>query len=92
MQIFATGLGRVQPNWPAGLVTPLEGSYAVTAPVRAFLDGATLRVTRAALAPGCVGFYLIEVELPVIANFGSSELYIAADGQESNRVQLILEP
>jgi uncharacterized protein (TIGR03437 family) len=92
IQIFATGLGRVRPNWPAGLATPLEGSYAVTAPVQAFLDGAPLRVTRAALAPGYVGFYLIEVELPIIANFGGSELYINTDGQESNRVQLILEP
>jgi uncharacterized protein (TIGR03437 family) len=92
IQIFATGLGRVRPNWPAGLATPLEGSYAVTAPVRAYLDGAPLRVTRAALAPGYVGFYLIEVELPLVANYGASQLYISADGQESNRVQLVVEP
>jgi uncharacterized protein (TIGR03437 family) len=93
IQVFATGLGRVQPDWPAGLPTPLQGEpHAVTAPVRAFLDGVSIPVTRAALAPGYIGFYLIEVQLPAIANFGGAQLYIAADGQESNRVQIVIEP
>jgi uncharacterized protein (TIGR03437 family) len=93
IQIFATGLGRVQPDWPAGMPTPLQGApHAVTAPVKAFLDGVSVPVTRAALAPGYIGFYLIEVQLPVIANFGGAQLHISADGQESNHVQLVIEP
>jgi uncharacterized protein (TIGR03437 family) len=93
IQIFATGLGRVQPDWPAGMPTPLQGApHAVTAPVKAFLDGVSVPVTRAALAPGYIGFYLIEVQLPAIANFGGAQLHIAADGQESNHVQLVIEP
>ena len=57
-----------------------------------FLDGDPLRVTRAVLAPGYVGFYIVEAELPAINNAGPSELYISAAGQASNRVQINLEP
>jgi uncharacterized protein (TIGR03437 family) len=92
MQILATGLGQVRPNWPAGLPAPLVDPPAVVAEVQAFLDGAPLRVTRATLAPGYIGFYLVEVQLPVIANFGSSQLWLAAGGLESNRVQVVIEP
>jgi uncharacterized protein (TIGR03437 family) len=51
-----------------------------------------VQVTRAALAPGYIGFYLIEVQLPAVVNAGTEEFYITADGQESNRVQVALEP
>ena len=93
LQIFASGLGRVRPDWPAGVATPIEGaSHEVAAPVRVFLDGAPIKVTRAILAPGYVGFYLVEAELPPVANFGAAQLYVDAGGQESNRVQFVIEP
>jgi uncharacterized protein (TIGR03437 family) len=92
IQIMATGLGRVRPDWPSGLAAPLENPPAVVAAVSVFLDGTPLRVTRAVLAPGYVGFYIVEAEMPVIANAGPSELYIGAGGQESNRVQIVVEP
>jgi uncharacterized protein (TIGR03437 family) len=92
VQIFATGLGRVQPEWTAGLPTPLQDPPKVSAQVKAFLDGAPLQVTRATLAPGYVGFYVVEVQLPAINNFGGSLLYISADGQDSNRVPIVIEP
>jgi uncharacterized protein (TIGR03437 family) len=92
LNIWATGLGRVSPDWSAGLPAPLDNPPAVVAPVRAFLDGAPLQVTRSSLMPGYVGFYLIEVQLPAIVNAGSSELYVSAAGQDSNRVQLWIEP
>jgi uncharacterized protein (TIGR03437 family) len=92
IQVFATGLGRVRPDWPTGLAAPLEQPPAVTATVRAYLDRAPVAVTHATLAPGYVGLYLIEMQLPAIVNAGPAELYISADGQESNRVQVYLEP
>jgi len=92
LQILATGLGKVRPDWPTGVAAPLENPPEVAATVRAYLDRVPVRVTRAALAPGYIGFYLIEVQLPVLVNAGPAELYIAADGQESNRVQVVLEP
>ncbi len=92
LQILATGLGRVRPDWPTGMAAPLENPPVVAASVKAYLDRVPVQVTQAALAPGYIGFYLIEVQLPAIVNAGPAELYIAADGQESNRVQVVLEP
>ena len=92
LQILATGLGRVRPDWPTGVAAPLENPPEVAATVKAYLDHVPVQVTRAALAPGYIGFYLIEVQLPALVNAGAAELYIAADGQESNRVQVVLEP
>jgi len=92
IQILATGLGRVNPQWPTGRAAPLENPPAVAATVRAFLDRTPVEVTRATLAPGYVGFYLIELQLPALVNAGPAEFYISADGQESNRVRVYLEP
>lgn len=92
LQILATGLGKVRPDWPTGMAAPLENPPAVAASVKAYLDRVPLQVTRAALAPGYIGFYLIEVQLPALVNAGTAEFYISADGQESNRVQMVVEP
>ncbi len=92
VQILATGLGKVRPDWPTNQPAPLDNPPAVAADVKAYLDGAPLQVTRATLAPGYIGWYLIEVQLPSVVNLGTSELYVAADGQESNRVQIVVEP
>ncbi|HUS06448.1 MAG TPA: hypothetical protein VMZ52_09140 [Bryobacteraceae bacterium] len=92
LQILAAGLGRVRPEWPTGLAAPLEDAPKVIAPVRLYLDREPLPVTRATLAPGYIGLYLLEVQLPSIVNSGPAELYIESDGQQSNRVQVYLEP
>lgn len=92
IQVWATGLGRVRPDWPAGLPAPSENPPEVAAEVNASLDGTPLEVTRATLVPGYVGFYLVEIQLPLAVNTGFSALSISAGGQESNRVQLPLEP
>jgi len=70
----------------------MENAPKVIAGVRAYLDREPIEVTAAALAPGYVGFYLVEVQLPSIVNTGTSELYIEVDGQVSNRVRVYLEP
>ncbi len=92
VQIMATGLGKVRPDWPTGLAAPLEDPPVVAASIRAFLDGSPVEVSRATLAPGYIGFYLIEVQLPAVVNAGVSALHIAAAGQESNHVQIVIEP
>lgn len=91
LQILATGLGRVTPDWPTGMAAPLENPSKVVIPVRVYLNKEPLEVTRATLAPGYVGFYLIEVQLPAIVNIGTAELYVEADGHPSNHVLLYLE-
>jgi uncharacterized protein (TIGR03437 family) len=92
IQILATGLGSVQPAWPTGLPAPADIPHTVAAPVRALLDRAPVNVTRAILAPGYVGMYLVEIEIPNIVNYGPAELYIEVDGQPSNRVRVYIEP
>jgi uncharacterized protein (TIGR03437 family) len=91
IQVLATGLGQVNPNWPTGLEAPLKDPPRVAATVHAYLDGSPVEVTQASLAPGYVGFYLIEIQIPRITNTGPSELYLDAEGQQSNRVRLYVE-
>ncbi len=91
VQILATGLGKVRPDWPTGLAAPLVNVPAVVAPVKVFLDRMPVEVSRATLAPGYIGFYLIEFLIPDIVNSGPAELYLEAGGQASNRVRIYLE-
>jgi uncharacterized protein (TIGR03437 family) len=91
IQVLATGLGQVIPDWPTGLAAPLKDPPLVAATVHAYLDGSPVEVTQASLAPGYVGFYLIEIQMPRIANTGAGELYVEAEGQPSNRVRLYVE-
>ncbi|MBV8730844.1 MAG: hypothetical protein JO336_13650 [Acidobacteriia bacterium] len=92
LKILATGLGKVRPEWPTNLPAPERNPPKVIAPVQVFLDGTPLEVTSATLAPLNIGFYVIEAQLPSITNLGTSELHVAADGRESNHVQIVVEP
>jgi uncharacterized protein (TIGR03437 family) len=90
IQLLATGLGRTTPNWPTAIPAPAENPPAVSASVQIFLGGRPIEVSRATLAPGYVGLYLIEMELPAILDSGAADLYLTADGVESNRVRVYL--
>ena len=90
LQILVTGLGRVTPEWPTGTPAPAENTPRVVAPVRVFVDRVPVEVTRATLAPGFVGFYLVEIALPDTVNNGPAELYVEAAGQSSSRVSIQL--
>lgn len=93
IQALVTGLGRVRPEWPTGVAAPLNDPPAVVAAITASLDGMPVEVTQAVLAPGYVGFYLVEIQLPRVVNAGPADLYIeAAEGQQSNHVRLYIEP
>lgn len=92
IQIMATGLGKVRPDWVTGRPAPAENPPAVVAAVRTYLDANPVSTSAATLAPGYVGFYLVEVQLPLVSNYGAMELYLSVDGQESNRVQIVIVP
>ncbi|HEX4274252.1 MAG TPA: hypothetical protein VHZ74_02805 [Bryobacteraceae bacterium] len=92
VEVLATGLGKVTPEWRTGVPAPLDAPPAVSGTVTAFLDGRPIEVTRAVLAPDYVGYYLVELAIPAIVNRGASELRIVMNGVESNRVKLFLEP
>jgi len=92
VQILATGLGKVIPEWHTGEPAPSDSPPVVVGIVTAFLDGRPIEVTRAVLAPGYVGYYMVELQIPAIVNRGASELRIVMNGVESNSVKLSLEP
>jgi uncharacterized protein (TIGR03437 family) len=92
LQILVTGLGRVEPEWPSGLAGPIENAPRVITPIHAYLERESVEVTRATLAAGYIGMYLVEVKLPSIVNRGTAELYIEAQNQQSNRIRIYLEP
>jgi uncharacterized protein (TIGR03437 family) len=91
IQILSTGLGRVTPDWPTGLAAPVDNPPRVAATVHAWLDRQPVEVTKAVLAP-YIGYYLIEIEVPKIVNYGPAELYLEVGGQTSNRVRVYIEP
>ena len=92
VQLLATGLGKVNPDWPTGVPAPLDSPPAVRGSVSAFLDGVPVEVTRATLAPGYVGYYTVELQLPKFVNRGASELVLTMNAEQSNKVKLYLEP
>ncbi len=92
IQILATGLGAVRPNWPAGIPAPMDSPPEVAVPVRVFVDREQVEVTRATLAPGYIGFYLIEIRLSKLLNAGPAEVYLEVGERQSNRVLLYLMP
>jgi uncharacterized protein (TIGR03437 family) len=91
IQVMATGLGKVTPDWQTGVPAPLDSPPVVRGNVTAFLDGTPVPVTSATLAPGYVGYYLVELQIPSIVNKGAAELRIVMNGEESNRVRLYLD-
>ncbi|MDQ2946153.1 MAG: hypothetical protein M3Y27_09475 [Acidobacteriota bacterium] len=91
IQILATGLGRVSPDWLAGVPAPANDPPRVVAPVRVLVNGLPLEMRQASLAPGYPGYYLVEAILPELVNAGAADLYIEAGGQASNRVRLTIE-
>lgn len=92
IQILTTGLGAVRPAWPTGIPAPMDSPPEVAVPVRVFVDREPVEVTRATLAPGYIGFYLIEIQLPKLVNAGPAELFVEAGARQSNRVLLYLMP
>ena len=91
IQILATGLGQAQSglaDWSGGSG---RESAAVAATVKAYLDRQPVEVTRAVLAP-YIGFYMVEIEVPKIVNYGPAELYIEVGGKASNRVRVYITP
>jgi uncharacterized protein (TIGR03437 family) len=91
VQILATGLGRVDPDWPAGMAAPLEAPPSVRARVRVLLDGQALPVLSATLAPGYIGYYLVEARLPEFVDSGLARLALEADGNLSPAVTVHLD-
>lgn len=86
IQILLSGLGKVEPAWPAGVAAPKSNSPRVVASVRVWLDGKTLEVSKAELAGGYVGFYAVETRLPPVLDTTVLPLTVEAGGRFSNTI------
>lgn len=90
VQVFATGLGMTNPVVASGQLAPSAEPLArVTAEVTAEIDGKPARVFFAGLAPGFVGLYQVNVEIPAGVSPGSAAtLVLRQAGVPSNTVTL----
>jgi uncharacterized protein (TIGR03437 family) len=78
--LYAVGLGRVSPELPAGYVPPLGTLSRLANPVAAYIDGLVAPVAFAGLAPGTVGFYQVNLQIPTDAASGARPIFMWAAG------------
>ena len=83
IQLFASGLGAVNPAIPAGTVAPTSPLSTVVAPVIATIGGVPATVTYAGAAPGLVGLSQVNVMVPASAPSGAARLVISVGGNFS---------
>ena len=75
---YASGLGVTDPLISSGSATPTAPLLYTFYPVAAYVGDAQARVTFAGLAPGLVGVYQVNAQLPLSIPSGTHELIIVA--------------
>jgi uncharacterized protein (TIGR03437 family) len=85
IQIYCTGLGAVGAAVTTGDVPPTPPPQTIVKPV-VQIDGQPLTPDWAGLAPGWVGLYAVNVQLPSNISAGSHQLQIVMGGAVSNTV------
>ena len=83
LQVFASGLGAVDPTIPTGTVAPASPLSRVTLPVTATIGGQSARVSYAGAAPGLVGMYQVNVLVPIGVPSGANRLVLYAGDNSS---------
>ncbi len=94
IQIFATGAGATNPPLVAGESAPADGNPLVLTQVQptVTIGGRTARVLFSGLAPGWVGLWQINAEVPQdVATGPAVPLSITAGGVASNTVTIAVQ-
>jgi len=78
--IYAVGLGTLNPALPTGKVPPSSPLSYTNSTVSASIDGWTAPVTFAGAAPGFVGLYQVNLQVPTKAGSGARALTLYAGG------------
>ena len=81
--IYATGVGLVSPAIPAGMPAPSSPLSNTTLPVTATIGNQPATVMFAGAAPGQIGVYQVNVQVPLTAPSGTDRLVINAGGNNS---------
>ena len=93
VQIFATGLGATNPTVPSGQAAPgAEPLARVATPLEVRIGNLAATVHFAGLAPGFVGLYQINVEVPAAIETGTAvPLVLIQNGVPSNTVSVAVQ-
>ena len=83
IQLFATGLGPVDPPVPDGTPAGQKPLSVATLPITATIGGFQGTVTYAGAAPGLVGIYQVNVTIPKVMPSGSARVVLTAGGNAS---------
>ena len=91
VQVFCTGLGRTDPPVTSGAASPSSPVATVVNAVTATIGGINAPVHFAGLAPGFVGLYQVNVQVPAGLTPGSAvPLVLTQAGVSSNTVTLAI--
>ncbi len=90
IQIFCTGLGATSPPVPSGEFSPSSPPATVVNPVTATVEGLDAPVLFGGLAPGFVGLYQVNVQIPAGVSSGEIELVLTQQGVASNTVTIFV--
>jgi uncharacterized protein (TIGR03437 family) len=88
ISIYLAGLGKTEPDVPAGEASPADPIAVVATPVNASLDDRPIDVVAAALSPGLVGLYQVRIAIPADQAAGSYQLIVTQNDREANRSTL----
>jgi uncharacterized protein (TIGR03437 family) len=91
VELYATGLGAVNDAPEDGSPASLTRLSHAVVPVEASIDGRPARVLFAGLAPGTIGLYQINVEIPSDAPAGDNvTVLVSQGGAKSNQVTIAI--
>ncbi len=83
IQVFATGLGPLDPPIPQGTPAPADPLSIATLPVTATIAGMPATVMYKGAAPGLIGVYQVNVVVPTDAPHGTVRLVLTSNGNHS---------
>jgi uncharacterized protein (TIGR03437 family) len=93
LTIYVTGLGLTTPLPALGTAAPAAPPAVVLAPPTVTLDGVSLAVTSAALVPGEIGVYTINVTAPAKVQVSTSApLTVSAGGNSATYNARVVSP
>jgi len=81
LTLYGTGFGPITPNSPALAGRIAAGATALTSPVTVKIGEAEAKVSYAGLAPGLVGVYQFNIEVPANAASGDQPLSVTQGGE-----------
>lgn len=86
--VYGTGLGRVSPTVASGAASPSSPAATTQTAATATIGTNSARVVFSGLAPGFVGLYQINIEIPSATPAADVPLTVSIGGANSNLVTL----